>query len=212
MTALWIVIVIAVLVVVMVAAAMAARKRRTAALRQRFGPEYDRTVAASEDPRTAEAELRDRQRQRKQLDIKPLTEESRARYAGEWRGVQEHFVDQPLAATNEADDLICRVMQEQGYPMQDFEAQSGLVSVDHPEVAENYRVAHGIQQRAQDEQVSTEDLREALLRYRSLFTGLLGHDQDADHDAEPVTVPDRTERPEDSSATPVDAEAADDAR
>jgi hypothetical protein len=171
----WILIVIAVVVVVAVIA-MAARQRRTTALRQRFGPEYDRAVEAREGRRPAEADLRDREKQRAQLDIRPLPEGMRVRFAEEWRDVQAHFVDQPSDAVVAADRLVYSVMEARGYPMGDFDAQADLVSVDHPDVVENYRFAHGIHQRAQVQQAGTEDLREALLRYRSLFDELLKAD------------------------------------
>jgi hypothetical protein len=87
--------------------------------------------------------------------------------------VQERFVDQPSEALVDAHLLVHRVMEARGYPMRDFEAQADLVSVDHPNVVENYRFAHGVHQRAREQQASTEDLREALLRYRSLFSELL---------------------------------------
>ena len=171
----WVWILIAIAAVVVVALiAMAARQRRTTALRQRFGPEYDRAVEAREDRRAAEADLRDRERQRAQLDIRPLPENMRVRFAREWQDVQERFVDQPSDAVVAADRLVYSVMEERGYPMGDFEAQADLVSVDHPEVVENYRFAHGIRGRAQGQGATTEDLREALLRYRSLFDELLG--------------------------------------
>jgi hypothetical protein len=171
----WILIVIAAVVVVAVIA-VAARQRRTAALRQRFGPEYDRAVEAREGRRPAEADLRDREKQRAQLDIRPLPEGVRVRFAEEWRDVQERFVDQPSDAVVAADRLVYSVMEARGYPMGDFDAQAGLVSVDHPGVVENYRFAHGIRERAQAQRASTEDLREALLRYRSLFDELLEAD------------------------------------
>ncbi|HYB86042.1 MAG TPA: hypothetical protein VEC76_04280 [Streptosporangiaceae bacterium] len=174
-TWLWIVIVI-VIVAIALAAVMAARRRRTMALRERFGPEYDRTVEAHENQRTAEAELRDRERYRARLDIKPLSEAARARYADEWRVIQQSFVDQPEEATTAAYDLVNHVMAERGYPMRDFDAQADLVSVDHPDVVENYRIAHGIHERAERQQASTEELREAMLRYRSLFEELLRAD------------------------------------
>jgi len=180
-TWLWIVIVIVVVLIVL-AAAMAARRRRTMALRERFGPEYDRTVGAREGQRAAEADLRGRERERARLDIKPLSEAARVRYTEEWQVIQQSFVDQPEEATTAGYDLVNRVMEERGYPMRDFEARADLVSVDHPDVVENYRVAHGIHERARQHQASTEDLREALLRYRSLFEELLRAD---DHAAAP---------------------------
>jgi hypothetical protein len=181
----WILIVIAAVVVV-VLVAVAARQRRTTALRQRFGPEYDRAVEARDGRRLAEADLRDREKQRAQLDIRPLPEGERVRFAEEWREVQERFVDQPSDAVVAADRLVYGVMEARGYPMGDFDAQAGLVSVDHPEVVENYRIAHGIRERAQAQQAGTEDLREALLRYRSLFSELL----EADDGQAGVTVRD----------------------
>lgn len=176
----WVWVVIAIAVVVAVAlVAVGARNRRTAALRDRFGPEYDRVVENRDDRRAAEADLRAREKQRAQFDVKPLPEATRLRFAGEWRDVQERFIDQPAQAAAAADTLITRVMEAQGYPMKDFDAQAELVSVDHPNTVENYRFAHAVQQRSQTQQgsqtqqASTEDLREALLRYRSLFDELL---------------------------------------
>jgi hypothetical protein len=186
----WIVIVI-VVVLIALAVALAARRRRTAELRERFGPEYDRAVDARENQRAAEAELRGREREHARLDIKPLSEASRARYTEEWRVIQQSFVDQPAEATVAGYDLVNRVMAERGYPMRDFDARADLVSVDHPDVVENYRVAHGIHERAKHQQASTEDLREALLRYRSLFEELLRAG-----DREPVgSQPARGQRP-----------------
>ena len=142
-------------------------------LQDRFGPEYDRTVESRDGRRAAEADLRAREKQRAQFDVKQLPEATRLRFADEWRDVQERFVDQPTQATTAADTLITRVMEPRGYPMKDFDAQAELVSVDHPDTVENYRFAHAVRQRSQTQQVGTEDLREALLRYRSLFDELL---------------------------------------
>ena len=170
----WVWIVIAIVVVVVAAlAVVGARRRRTAMLRGHFGPEYDRALENSEDQRAAEANLREREKQRAQFDLKPLPEATRLSFVGEWRDLQERFVDQPAQATGAADTLITRVMEARGYPMKDFDAQAELVSVDHPDTVENYRFAHAVQQRAETQQASTEDLREALLRYRSLFDELL---------------------------------------
>jgi hypothetical protein len=184
-TWLWIIIVI-VVVLVALAAAMAARRRRTMALRERFGPEYERAVGARENQRAAEADLRDRERERARLDIKPLSEAARVHYTEEWQVIQQSFVDQPEEATTAGYDLVNRVMAERGYPMRDFDARADLVSVDHPDVVENYRVAHGIHERARQHQASTEDLREALLRYRSLFEELLRADDAGDRAAVPA--------------------------
>jgi hypothetical protein len=174
----WIVIVVAILVAVAVIAAGAAQRRNRTGLRDRFGTEYERTLESAEDRRAAEAELRERERRRARLDIRPLSDASRERYAAQWREIQERFVDVPAEAATSADALVHSVMAERGYPVGDFSAQSDLVSVDYPEVAENYRVAHAVCERASSSQASTEDLREALLRYRSLFSELLGDGAD----------------------------------
>jgi hypothetical protein len=168
-----IIIIVIVVVVVVALVAVGARKRRTAMLRDHFGPEYDRAVENSDDQRAAEAGLRERERQRAQFEVRPLPEGDRLRFAGEWRDLQERFVDQPAEAAAGADVLVTRVMEARGYPMTDFAAQADLVSVDHPATVEDYRFAHAVQQRSGTGQASTEDLREALLRYRSLFEELL---------------------------------------
>ncbi len=167
----WILIIAAIVVVVAVLAMMAFRQRRTTMLRQRFGDEYERTVNARDDRRTAEADLRGRERQRAQFEVRPLPEPARARFAAEWRDVQERFVDEPSSAVVAADMLVYRVMGARGYPMENFDAQ--LVSVDHPDVVQNYRAAHGIYERSQSQQATTEDLRAAVLHYRTLFDHLL---------------------------------------
>ncbi len=164
---------ILIIVVLIALGVLALRQRRAAALRRRFGPEYERAVEVQEDRRAAEAELREREKQHALLDIRPLPEDTRERFALEWLDLQEHFVDEPSDAVMAADRLVYIVMDARGYPMGDFDTQAGLVSVDHPQVVENYRIAHGIHGRALARQASTEDLREALLRYRSLFDELL---------------------------------------
>src|SRR5262245_43951382 len=128
----WILIAIAAVIAVALVAGMAVMQRRTAALRQHFGAEYDRTVQSWEGRRAAEADLRARQRQRERLAIKPLPEPTRVHFLGEWRGVQEGFVDHPVQAVATADILLSRVMAASGYPSGDFGEVAGLVSVDHP--------------------------------------------------------------------------------
>src|SRR4051812_39015733 len=167
------VLLIVVLVVVVLAAVAVMRRRRTENLRGRFGPEYDRAVEASDDRRNAEQNLLDRAHRRDQLDIRPLPEAARARYSEQWRGIQERFIDDPAGSVGAAHTLLDQVMSERGYPTADFEEQADLVSVDHPRVVENYRAAYGVYNRQRDGRATTEDLRDALVRYRSLFEELL---------------------------------------
>jgi hypothetical protein len=154
------------------------RQRRTISLQQRFGPEYTRAVEQADDRRAAEATLRERARRRSELDIVPLAEPVRLRYAEQWRGLQEHFVDRPADAVDAAERLLSQVMEDRGYPVGDVDHQADLISVDHPHVVENYRIAHEIHRRNQVHQATTEDLREAMLRYRSLVDDLLQPGQD----------------------------------
>lgn len=183
----WIVIAVAIVVVAVAIVGLVLRARRTRSLRERFGPEYERTTQQA-GRHAAERDLRNRQRQREQLEIRPLPESARARYAEEWRQVQERFVDQPASAVMSADELVRRVMGDEGYPMEDFNAQSELVSVDHPRVVENFRRAHGVYERTQNQQASTEDMRAALLSYRSLFDELLATGA-AEPDGRPSAAP-----------------------
>jgi hypothetical protein len=171
----WILIVVAVLVVVAVIWALL-RRRRTAGLRQTFGPEYDRTVNETDSRRRAESELASRRDRRADLDIRPLTPAARARHEERWRQIQMAFVDDPSGAMREADEAVILVMRERGYPMDDFEQRAADLSVDHPNVVHNYRAAHGIAMANDHGQASTEDLRQAMVSYRSLFEDLLGED------------------------------------
>jgi hypothetical protein len=199
----WIVIALAIVAVIALVVAIAMRQRRTTILRQRFGPEYDRAVHDRDGRRAAEADLLERQHQREQLDITPLSETERARFAAEWRQLQERFVDQPSHTVVAADDLVRRVMGARGYPMDNFEAQANLISVDHASIVENYRFAHSVCERATSQEISTEDLRAALLHYRSLFDDLLDAEQTSRGDRKVTTsVPHATEDANTEQPTP----------
>ena len=168
----WILIVVVVLVAIAVAA-WAVRSRRTTELKERFGPEYDRVASGSSNKREAEAELREREQRRSDFDIRPLDPDARERYREQWEAVQARFVDDPAGAVTEADVLIQRVMRERGYPVEDFETRAADLSVDHPDVVENYRAAHGIATAHARGNAGTEELRQAVKHYRSLFEELL---------------------------------------
>ena len=177
----WIWIVIAAVVVIVVLAIVwnAARAKRTRALQDTFGREYDRTVDQTGDRRSAERELLDRQKQHDELDIRPLSPESRDRYARRWQSTQARFVDDPKGAVAEADTLVQEVMQERGYPTKDFERRVADISIDHPDVVEKYRNAHGIAQATERGEASTEDMRHSVRHYRALFAQLLEVDDDS---------------------------------
>jgi hypothetical protein len=150
------------------------QKRRTQKLRSRFGPEYDKAVGDFRDRGHAETELEKREKRVAQFNIHPLNAEERSRFAESWRREQALFVDDPRAAVSHADTLVQDVMRLRGYPVSDFEQNATDLSVDHPLVVENYRIAHGIAVQDARGQASTEDLRGAMVSYRALFEDLLG--------------------------------------
>ena len=168
----WVLLVVAVVAVLAIAvfAWLQARRRR---LQQTFGPEYDRALADAPTRREAEADLEQRRKRGEELDIRPLTPEAAERYGHEWQGVQARFVDAPVEATRDADRLVQQVMSDRGYPMNEFDRRADLISVDHPTVVENYREAHTIYLNYDRGEASTEDLRQAMVHYRSLFDELV---------------------------------------
>jgi len=68
---------------------------------------------------------------------------------------------------------VSSVMKARGYPVSDFDQRAADISVDHPRVVENYRSAHEIALRVGKDAATTEDLRTAMIHYRSLFDELV---------------------------------------
>jgi FtsZ-interacting cell division protein ZipA len=169
----WIVIIAAAAIVVLGVIWSATRAKRTRALQDTFGREYDRTVEQAGDRRAAEKELRERQKQHDKLELKPLSPESRDRYVRRWQSTQTRFVDDPKGAVVEADTLVQDVMKERGYPTRDFDRRVAEISVEHPDLAEKYRTAHGVAQASERGEASTEDMRHSVRHYRALFAELL---------------------------------------
>jgi hypothetical protein len=167
-----IIIVVVVVVAAVVAFAMAAARRRR--LRERFGPEYDRAVGEHGSQLKAESELAGRERRIRSLEIRPLSDTARANYASSWRTIQEQFVDQPEHSVVEAQALVTTVMKDRGYPIEGHDQMLADLSVEHANTLEQYRLAHTISQSAAQGQASTEDLRQAMIKYRALFSDLLG--------------------------------------
>ncbi len=150
-----------------------AQRKRTENLRSKFGPEYDKAISEYRDRGHAESELQKRAARVAKFNIHPLKAEERSRYAEDWRREQSLFVDDPQAAVNHADTLVQDVMLRRGYPVGDFDQNAIDLSVDHPRVVENYRIAHEIALREGQNRGSTEDLRKAMVSYRVLFEDLL---------------------------------------
>ncbi|MFF4893946.1 hypothetical protein [Micromonospora chersina] len=171
------VVVIVIVVIVLAAlAAFAVVASRRRALRQRFGPEYDRAVAEQDSRGAAERELRERERRHAELELTPLSPESRARYAAAWEELQVRFVDAPAETVGDADELVSRLIAERGYPTGDFSDQIAHLSVEHARTLTHYRDAHDIRLRNERGEAGTEELRQALVHYRALFADLLGED------------------------------------
>jgi hypothetical protein len=171
----WIWVVLAIVVLAAIAAAvLVARQRRSRELREGFGPEYDRVVGETGDRGEAERELRERKERIEELEVRPLPDEARERYAEEWRLVQARFVDEPEEAVVEADALVQRVMADRGYPVaDDFERRAADISVDYPDVVENFREGHRLVEAHGRGDGGTESLRRAMVHFRSLFDELL---------------------------------------
>jgi hypothetical protein len=188
MTWVFVAVIVVLLIVIGVLAVRAQRSRR---LKDDFGPEYKRAVAEHGDQRSAERELADRRKRVDEFEIRPLAPASRERYSGQWGATQRHFVDEPATAVADAQVLVQQVMRERGYPVdKDFEQRAADLSVEHPDVVENYRAANEISIRARDGQASTEQLRQSMVHYRALFDDLLAA---GDAPAEQNTVtPDTT--------------------
>jgi hypothetical protein len=167
------VIAVVVLVAALVVWLMLTRLRRRQQLRDRFGPEYDKAVDDGQTRRAAERELGEREKRHQQFDITPLSPTARDNYAQQWTLIQAQFVDRPGVAVAEADRLVVVVMGERGYPTEDYQQQLTDLSVQHASTLEHYRSAHDIKSRHDESQVSTEELRTAMVHYRSLFEDLL---------------------------------------
>ncbi|GAA4529866.1 MULTISPECIES: hypothetical protein [Nonomuraea] len=172
-TLIWVALVVVAIAAVAAVAYVVVQQQRRSRLRDRFGPEYERTMAEHDTKREAEQELIAREQRHAELDIKPLPEQSRDDYAHRWAEVQERFVDAPESAVAEADQLVTAVMAERGYPTEDFRQRIADLSVGHAETLTHYRKAHDISERATRKEASTEDLRQAMVHYRALFEELL---------------------------------------
>jgi len=150
-----------------------ARRQRSKRLQDRFGPEYDRMLNEVGDQTEVEQELEGRIEHVESLDIRELTEEEKERYTRKWRTTQAKFVDSPVVAIQEADELLTEVMEAKGYPVDDFEQRASDLSVDFPDLVTNYRGMREITSKSEREEVSTEELRQAMVHSRALFEDLI---------------------------------------
>jgi len=149
------------------------RRRQSRRLQQRFGSEYSRVVSERGDRTKAEAELIAREKRVERLELVALSSQDAAKFSEAWGELQTRFVDNPRGVVVEADRLVRDLMVKRGYPMADFERRAADISVDHPAVVEAYRSARAIAVRDQRGEASTEELRKAVVYYRTLFDELL---------------------------------------
>jgi hypothetical protein len=169
-----IIAVAAVVVLAIVGVALSMRKRRTEKLRAQFGDaEYTRAISEGGTQQKAEAALNARAVRVEKLHIRPLGAGDRTRFIDSWSKIQARFVDGPGSAVTDADQLLTDVMSTRGYPVSDFEQRANDISVDHPLVLENYRAAHQSALRQSKGQADTEDLRQAMIHFRTLFEELV---------------------------------------
>jgi hypothetical protein len=152
---------------------MVVRRRRTMALREKFGPEYDRVLQSTGKPSEAERELLERERRVSSFALRPLTAEDAERFSASWRTVQARFVDDPRTAVIDADRLIGDVMRARGYPVEEPHRRLDDLSVEHAQVVNHYRDANAIMARHERGEASTEDLRQAMVHFRALFDELV---------------------------------------
>jgi hypothetical protein len=169
----WVAVIVVVVVVIALTTWLIMRKRKTAALRQKFGSEYNRAVLVHGSERKAEAKLADREKRVEKLTIRDLDSYELARFAKQWENVQARFVDSPKGAVMEADDLVTSLMKTRGYPVADFDQRAADISVDHPKVVENYRSAHETTMRVGKSEATTDELRAAMIHYRALYEELM---------------------------------------
>ena len=167
------VVVIVALIILIAIAFGTSRKRRSARLRRRFGPEYDRVMQQEGDRRRAEGVLEFRQSRTKKYRVHGLSPRDRNNFMARWNEVQKRFVDDPQGAVIVADNLVTDVMQARGYEMGEFEQRADDLSVDYPVMVDNYRAAHAIVSRHGGGSPTTEDLRQAMMHYRLIFEELL---------------------------------------
>ncbi|MGH8964214.1 MAG: hypothetical protein ACRDXB_02630 [Actinomycetes bacterium] len=186
-----VIVLIAVVVVLVLALAAAGalllRRRRSERLQERFGPEYERSVNEAGNRRAGEAELTEREKRHRTLDIRDLEPDERDRFAASWAQIQREFVDDPKRAVRDADGLVVEILRARGYPTADFERRAADISVEHPEVVHRYREAHAVRDATEGGSVDTEQERSAVTSYRSLIEVLMdGHDDGPDRRDQPV--------------------------
>ncbi|CAA9416134.1 MAG: hypothetical protein AVDCRST_MAG78-703 [uncultured Rubrobacteraceae bacterium] len=188
-----IIVVVAVILIALVAILLFSRRsrsRRREEQRERtraeFGEEYERTARERGSEEEAEKELR-RRRGRVERQVVPLSGESRQQYEERMREVEQVFVDNPERAVEMADRTVSDLLVERNFvadaAQDDRETEEGLAAM-YPEIAGDYREARRaradvVARSARDpdsgegpDEETTEDLRQVVRKYRSVYERL----------------------------------------
>jgi hypothetical protein len=188
----WVAVGAVVLLVIVGLFARGARRAKSESLRSKFGPEYNHTVKETGSRTKAERELAERARESQNWNIRPLQAADADRYRGDWKRVEQHFIDRPTTAVVEADELINEIMRAKGYPMGDFDTHAKALSVTHPRIVDHYRSGHQLVGKGGSG--TTEDMRQAMLHYRTLFEELLSDRNDVETSVPHVSEVDERNR------------------
>ena len=151
-------------------------RRKTEELRGRFGSEYDLALREHGSRARAEAALMERVQRVNRMTIRTLSIEERDGFLEEWETIQARFIDHPRGAVTEADELINSILKARGYEGGPFDRRIADLSVHHASLVEPYRRANGVTVGAGRNEVTTEELRSAMLLYRALIEELLQTD------------------------------------
>jgi hypothetical protein len=166
-------VVVLLLIAVAIAVAADLKKKKTARLRSRFGAEYDLALSETGSKKKAEETLHSRVSRIEKLKFRDLPIAEREHFLSAWGTVQSRFVDNPRKAVVEADELVNSLLVARGYPAGEFEQRAADISVNHSTLVEPYRLAHSITARSERNEATTEELRTAMIQYRTLFDALL---------------------------------------
>lgn len=126
------------------------------------------------DEEKMQLELELRRKLVENFDIRPFDFAEHESYLTDWKAVQSKFKIEPAQAIQEADQLIMQVMQIRAYPATDFEQRGGDISVYNAELVNNYLAASEIAIKNEQQLASTEELKQAMKTYQTLFKELLG--------------------------------------
>jgi hypothetical protein len=138
-----------------------------------YGEEYQRLVAETGSSEKADERLVARERRVADYHLHAMDKAAQEGFVAQWKAAQASFIDDPKASLAQAGEVLDKLLSEQGYPNADFDRRSADLSVNHPAVVKDFRVAHEIALKNKEGKTTTEDLRQAMIHYRAIFTTLM---------------------------------------